>query len=356
VVLQASSWAEATTATNNILVTTTMDRQAVQVDLQAWPAHSSVAAAATPNSSTRAATSMVRPVDLVAWVRSLVVAALPTTAINQDSKVTTRATVPAASSSMALLKATVAAVAVDSSATSWVAMTSRAVAVATATRQAAVPAVHTLVLHPRLPTSHLVRHPRAMALILVALIRVHRHRAMARSMAHHRHKATVRSTAPHRRKAMAHNMAPHRRASALNPGHTTRQVATSDSSHLAASNQAPTVVHHPNTADTVKAATAVKADLVATNSLRADIHKADTAVRRPQAGMAAVDMSSRMATAVTEGDVFSCCLDIDRQTDRQTGMVFCKRRSLMTVYEFDCVHELKFHPCFQPSSPLSVRT
>jgi hypothetical protein len=37
-VLQANSSAEATT--NNTLVTTTMDHQAVQADLQAWPAHS----------------------------------------------------------------------------------------------------------------------------------------------------------------------------------------------------------------------------------------------------------------------------------------------------------------------------
>jgi hypothetical protein len=130
-----------------------------------------------------------------------------------------------------------------------------------------------------------------MALILVPLTRVHRRRAMARSLAPHRRKATVR------------NMALHRRASALNPGHTTHRVATSDSSHMAASNQAPTVVRHPSTAATVKAATAVKADLVATNSPRADIHKADTAGRRPQAGTAAVDMSSRMATAVMEGDL-----------------------------------------------------
>jgi len=61
-VLQANSSAEATT--NNMLVTTAMGRQAVQADLQAWPAHSSVAAAATTN-STRAATSMGLLVDLV---------------------------------------------------------------------------------------------------------------------------------------------------------------------------------------------------------------------------------------------------------------------------------------------------
>jgi hypothetical protein len=236
--------------------------------------------------------------------------------------------VPAASSSMALLKVTVAAVAVDSSAISWVAMTSRAVAVATATRQAAVPAVHTLVLHPRIPTSHLVRRPRAMALILVALTRVHHRRAMARSLAPHRRKTMVPSTAPHRRKPMVHNMAvpnmaPQRRASALNPGHTTHQVATSDSSHMAASNQAPTAVRHLSTAATVKAATAVKAaDLVATNnSLRAAIHKADTAVRRPRAGTAAVDTSSRMATAVMEGDVSNYCLDIDRQRTDGHGVL-----------------------------------
>ena len=59
--LQANFSAEATI--NNTLVTTTMDLQAVQVDLQAWPAHSSVAAAATTN-STQEATSTGRPVDL----------------------------------------------------------------------------------------------------------------------------------------------------------------------------------------------------------------------------------------------------------------------------------------------------
>lgn len=59
--LQANFSAEATI--NNTLVTTIMDRQAVRVDLQAWPAHSSVAAAATTN-STQEATSTGRPVDL----------------------------------------------------------------------------------------------------------------------------------------------------------------------------------------------------------------------------------------------------------------------------------------------------
>jgi hypothetical protein len=61
-VSQASFSAEATT--NNMLATTAMDHQAVQADLQAWPAHSSVAAAATTN-STRAATSTGLLVDLV---------------------------------------------------------------------------------------------------------------------------------------------------------------------------------------------------------------------------------------------------------------------------------------------------
>lgn len=218
---------------------------------------------------------------------------------------------PAVSSSMALLKVMVAAVAVASSAISWVAMTSRAVVVATATRQAAVPAAHTLVLHPRILTSRLVRHPRAMALIRVVLTRALRRKAMARN------------TVPHRRKTMARNMVPHRRASALNPDHTTRQVVTSDSSLMAASNQVvsevsskqvPTVVRHLSTAATVKEVTraVTKAVLVATNSLRADTHKADTAVRLLlQAGTAAVDTSSRMATAVMDGDLVSHGLDID---------------------------------------------
>lgn len=229
------------------------------------------------------------------------VAALRTIAINQDStaQARTRATVPAVSSSMALLKVMVAAVAVASSAISWVATTSRAVVVATATRQAAVPAAHTLVLHPRILTSRLVRHPRAMALIREVLTRVLRRRAMAR------------------------NMVPHRKASALNLDHTTRQVVTSDSSLMAASNQVvsevsskqvPTVVRHLSTAATVKEVTraVTKAVLVATNSLRADIHKADMAVRLLlRAGMAAVDTSSRMATAVMDGDLVSHGLDID---------------------------------------------
>ena len=218
---------------------------------------------------------------------------------------------PAVSSSMALLKVMVAAVAVASSAISWVATTSRAVVVATATRQAAVPAVLTLVLRLRIPTSHPARHPKAMALTLVPLIRVHRRRAMARN------------TVPHRRKTMARNMVPHRRASALNPDHTTRQVVTSDSSLMAASNQVvsevsskqvPTVVRHLSTAATVKEVTraVTKAVLVATNSLRADTHKSDTAVRLLlQAGTAAVDTSSRMATAVMDGDLVSHGLDID---------------------------------------------
>jgi hypothetical protein len=79
------------------------------------------------------------------------------------------------------------------------------------------------------------------------------------------------------------------------------------SSHMPASNQvvsevsskqAPTVARHLSTAATVKAVT--------TNSLRADTHKADTAVRLLlQAGTAAVDTSSRMATAVMDGDLES---------------------------------------------------
>jgi hypothetical protein len=219
--------------------------------------------------------------------------------------------VPAVSSSMALLKVTVAAVAVASSAISWVAMTSRAVVVATATRQAAVPAVLTLVLHPRIPISRLVRHPRAMALIREVLTRVLRRRAMARN------------TVPHRRKTMARNMVPHRRASALNLDLTTRQVVTSDSSRMAASNQVVsgvsskqvlTVVRHLSTAATAKEVTraVTKAVPVATSSLRADIHKADMAVRLLlRAGMAAVDTSSRMATAVMDGDLVSHGLDID---------------------------------------------
>ena len=218
---------------------------------------------------------------------------------------------PAVSSSMALLKVMVAAVAVASSAISWVAMTSRAVVVATATRQAAVPAAHTLVLHLRILTSRLVRHLRAMALIREVLTRVLRRRAMARN------------TVPHRRKTMARNMVPHRRASVLNLDHTTRQVVTSDSSLMAASNQVvsevsskqvPTVVRHLSTAATVKEVTraVTKAVPVATNSLRADIHKADMAVRLLlRAGMAAVDTSSRMATAVMDGDLVSHGLDID---------------------------------------------
>jgi hypothetical protein len=60
--LQANFSAEATI--NNTLVTTTMDRQAVRVDLQAWPAHSSAAAAAATTNSIQEATSTGRPVDL----------------------------------------------------------------------------------------------------------------------------------------------------------------------------------------------------------------------------------------------------------------------------------------------------
>jgi hypothetical protein len=62
-VLQANSWVEAAVNNTQALVITTMDHLAVQAVLQAWPAHSSVAAAATTN-STRATTSMGRPVDL----------------------------------------------------------------------------------------------------------------------------------------------------------------------------------------------------------------------------------------------------------------------------------------------------
>ena len=230
--------------------------------------------------------------------------------------VTTRATeaatltVAAINSSTALLKVTVAAVA--SSAISWVVTTSRAVAVAMVTRQAAVPAVPTLVLHHRTPTNQLVRHPRAMAPTLAPLIRAQGRRTMARSLV------------PHHRKIMARNTVPHRRASVLSPGRTTRRVATTDSSHTAASNQvasevsrkqAPTVARHLSTAATVKAVT--------TSSLRADTHKADTAVRLLlQAGTAAVDMSSSMATAVMGGDLESHGLDFGH---RQTGMVFCKK-------------------------------
>jgi hypothetical protein len=62
-VLQANFSVEATT--NSTLVTIAMDRQAVQAVLQVWPARSLVEAAATTNTS-REATSMGRPVDLVA--------------------------------------------------------------------------------------------------------------------------------------------------------------------------------------------------------------------------------------------------------------------------------------------------
>jgi len=148
-----------------------------------------------------------------------------------------------------------------------------------------------------------------MALIPVVLIRDHRRRAMARSPVHHLRKATV------------HNMGLHRKASVLNLDHTTRLVVTTDSSHTAVSNQvvsepsskqAPTVVRHLSMAATAKVV--IKAVLVATNSLMADIHKADTAVRLPlQADTAAVDTSSRMATAVMGGDLVSHGLDIDRR-------------------------------------------
>jgi hypothetical protein len=202
----------------------------------------------------------------------------------------------AVNSNTALPKVTVAAVA--SSAASWVATTSRAVAVATATRQAAVPVVLTRVLRLRIPTSHPARHPKATALTLVPLIRARRRRAMARN------------TVPPRRKALARSMVLHRRASVLKPGLTTRPAATTDSRHMAVSNQvvsevsnnrAPTVVRHLSTAATVKAAMA--ANLVATNSLRVDIHKAATAARLLPADTAAVVTSSRMATAVMEDDL-----------------------------------------------------
>lgn len=256
-----------------------MDHQAALVDLQAWQAH------------------------------SLVVAALRTVAINQASmaRATTRATeeatlmVPATSitvattsSNMALPKVTVAAVPVASSVTSRavvLVVTSRTAApVAMATRQAAVPAVLTLVLHLRVPTSHLVLHHRAMALI-----------------------------PDHRRRTMARSMVLRRRASALNQGPTTHQVATTDSSHMAASSrvvsgvstkQAPTVLRRPSTAAMAKAATAVRVD---TNNLMVDIHKADTAARHLQEGMAAVDTSNRMATAVMEGDLVGQGLDVGRR-------------------------------------------
>jgi len=222
----------------------------------------------------------------------------------------------AVNSNTALPKVTVAAEA--SSAISWVATTSRAVVLATATRQAAVPAVPTLALRLQILTSHPARHPRAMALTLVHLIRVHRHKTLARS------------TALHLRRTLARNMVLHRRASVLNPGPTTRPAATTDSSHMAVStrvvsevsnNQAPTVVRHLNTAATVKAAMA--GNLVAMNSLRADTHKAATAVRLLPADTAAVDTSSRMATTVTGGDHVFMLWTLEFG-HRQTSMMFAR--------------------------------
>ena len=189
-------------------------------------------------------------------------------------------TVAATSSSMALTKATaVAAAAVASSAASRVAAsvaTSRAAPAVMATRQAAVPAVRILVLHPQPPTSHLVRHLKAMA-----LIQVHRHKAMAR------------------------NLVLLRRASAPSPGRTTHRVVTTGSSHMVVSSQVVTVVRRPSTAATAKAATAV--------SPRVDTHRADTADRHLLGGMAVVDTNSSMATTAMEGDLVSHGLDIDRR-------------------------------------------
>lgn len=311
--LRANSLVEtATTTSNTLATTTTMDHREALVDLQAWQAHS--------------------------WEA----AALPTTTSLADSTDRTRTTAMAAATSnnMDLTKATVAAVAEASSATSWVEASQTAALVATATLQEEDPAVLTLALRHQAHTSPKDSPTTANLVKVTALTLALRHQTHTslrdNQTTAHLVQVTALTMVP-RPRALHRNLARTTRLAAINHTDSNLTVDHHKADMEDTSNQTPMADLLSSTVAMTKAVTAALVVQVVTTSNREVMAnlKADTVDNTLLLEATAVGDTSSMATPATEGDNCRACyfLNIERRR------AFCGGGSLTTVHENACAHD-----------------